>query len=160
MCKVGDIQSKVAAELVDSEQGLLPSDRRMHESQTDQTNGRKKLVIAIDGAWSNHTNSQFNSKSGHHLTVGCMTGRVIAFIYYSHQCTKCDYLCPHDPSFCAQNYQGSSRGMEAMGAGESANGIWDSSNAYIAVIVMDNDASTRLVLCESIQEKIAVSLAT
>ena len=100
--------------------------------------------------------------SGQGLLIGYRTKRVIAVQNYSKVCSIChrhsdamrNNETPDVPvriHNCSRNHEGSSKGMEAKAALECVNTVWSRSetSAFIDVICIDDDASTRAYLSHS-----------
>jgi hypothetical protein len=104
----------------------------------------------------------FNSLSGHAFLIDVHTGKVISKRTYSKHCRKCSSYgikngataedCP--PHNCPRNYDGSSKGMEATAALEMVKDVFGdvALKAYVAEMVIDDDASTRALLSHSLRE--------
>jgi hypothetical protein len=104
----------------------------------------------------------YDSLSGHGLMIGTRTNRVVASQNYSKACLICDLHSnamtknrppevPVRAHECPQNHEGSSKGMEAKAALECVNKVWtsDEKRAFIEVICIDDDASTKSYLSHS-----------
>jgi hypothetical protein len=85
--------------------------------------GRYFFCVSINAGWNDHASGKaYYSNSGHHITLENRSGLVVALHYMSKRCSKCEIgeksetVNTHDPSLCARNYIGSSKGMEAHGA--------------------------------------------
>jgi hypothetical protein len=94
--------------------------------------------------------------------IGARTNRVVASQNYSKVCLICDLhsnattknTTPEVPvraHECPRNHEGSSKGMEAKAALECVNQVWtsDETRAFIEVICIDDDASTKAYLSHS-----------
>jgi hypothetical protein len=92
------------------------------------------------------TGSNCNSDSGCHLITGNMTKRVLAACPLSRRCHKREIKKDHPKELCPQNYDGSSKGMEAFGAAFKVNGLYQNFKCYTKKFVSDDDASTKSIL--------------
>jgi hypothetical protein len=115
--------------------------------------GRSKLCVSVDAGWNNRGSGRaYNSNSGHHLTIGNRTGKVVALHYMSKRCVKCELekkhnkSKQHDEGVCSRNYHGSSKGMESHGALKSIVQLHQKNNCVMEYIVMDNDSTTMNIL--------------
>jgi hypothetical protein len=61
-------------------------------------------------------------------------------------CSKCEGKTDHLPEMCSKNYEGSSKGMEAMGALRNVLNIFDSLDVNVREYDMDNVALTKTTL--------------
>ena len=69
-------------------------------------------------------------------------------------CIKCNKGREHDANVCPKNYDGSAKGMEAVGAAKIVCRLFKnaSSQCYIRNLVTDDDSSVRKILTQSYQE--------
>ena len=61
----------------------------------------------------------------------------------------CKANTEHDTSLCSLNHEGSSKGMEAMGAFKNLMHIFENHSAYVQTLVTDDDSSTKNILKQS-----------
>jgi hypothetical protein len=109
--------------------------------------GEIGLEVSGDTRWDKRgTGSNYNSDSGCHLITGNMTKRVLAACPMSRRCAKCEHDKEHPKELCSKNYDGSSKGMEAYGASQNVNRLFDNLKCYIKKYVSDDDLSTKSVL--------------
>jgi hypothetical protein len=116
------------------------------------------LSVSYDMGWQKASKT-YDSLSGQGLMIGYRTKRVVAVQNYSKVCSICERhskamakletpdvaVSQHN---CSRNHEGSSKGMEAKAALECVNRVWSMSetSAFIDVICIDDDASTRAYL--------------
>jgi hypothetical protein len=103
----------------------------------------------------------YNSLSGHGLMIGSRTKRVICSQNYLKKCRKCEIHgrqsahnkipadAPVSKHHCPRNHKGSSKGMEAKAVLECIEKFWlhEEISAFIKVVCIDNDATTKAYLC-------------
>jgi hypothetical protein len=123
-------------------------------------NGWVEIIGSFDMGWQKPGRS-YNSLSGHAFLICVLTGKVIAMKVYSKKCQKCttylaegvlaDDVPVHN---CSKNYDGSSKGMEAMAALEMVTGVYENKvvKAFVTKMVIDDDTSTRALLTHSLAE--------
>jgi hypothetical protein len=88
----------------------------MPESATVE--GRVGLSVQGDTRWDRQSSGHaYNSNLGASILVGSHSSRVVALECMSKQCCKCKLGLVHEAKFCPKNNAGSSKGMEAVGAG-------------------------------------------
>jgi hypothetical protein len=118
--------------------------------------------VSYDMEWQKASKT-YDSLSGQGLMIGYRTKRVVAVQNYSKVCNICQrhskametyYETPDIPvreHNCPKNHEGSSKGMEAKAALECVNRVWSQSEmrAFIEIICIDDDASTRAYLSHS-----------
>jgi ribosomal protein L37AE/L43A len=108
------------------------------------------LAVAGDTRWSRRSSGfAYNANSAIFVTVGMLTGKVLAIHCMSRDCNKCRQESTRDtPHVCPKNYSGSSKGMEPHGAIHCVKEIFESTGklAYVFQFVMDDDSSCRSVL--------------
>jgi hypothetical protein len=52
---------------------------------------KAKLTLMMDGGWDQRASGKaYNSASGRHVSVGARTNKVVALVYYSKWCSKCE----------------------------------------------------------------------
>jgi hypothetical protein len=111
----------------------------------------------------------FNSPSGDAVLVDCRTKGILGVEVYSMKCGTCDRgkykdatdeeiaemelqakepkkLTPAEGHRCPKNYEGSSKGMEAMAAATLVTRLYNTGKAWAHTMVGDDDSSTRAVL--------------
>jgi hypothetical protein len=83
--------------------------------------GRSKLYVSVDACWNNRGSGKaYNSDSGHHLTVGNRTGKVVVLHYMSKRCVKCELETKHNKrkqhneGNCSRHYHGAPREWSPM----------------------------------------------
>ncbi len=117
--------------------------------------------VSYDMGWQKASKT-YDSLSGQGLMIGYRTKRVVAVQNYSKVCNICQ---KHSKAMeknetpdvavrehkCPRNHEGSSKGMEAKAALECVNRVWSESDtrAFIDIICIDDDASTRAYLSHS-----------
>ena len=108
----------------------------------------------MDGAWINRgTGNLYKSAIGHQIVIGTQTGKVIALNVLSKVCSKCEAGTEHEEALCPKNYNGSSKGMEASGALENVQNLFENNKCYCHTIVMNDNSSTKSILQHSLEEK-------
>jgi hypothetical protein len=114
---------------------------------------KAKLTLMVDGGWDQRASGKaYNSASGRHVSLGARTTKVVALVYYSKRCSKCEKGRPHPVNLCANHdkYAKSSKAMESIGAVETVLKIWTNcDNAYVSTIVTYEDSTTRSKLLHS-----------
>jgi hypothetical protein len=117
---------------------------------------KAKLTLMMDGGWDQRASGKaYNIASGRHMSVGARTNKVMALVYYSKRCSKCEKGKPHPVNLCANpnKYATSSKAMESIGAVETVLGIWTNcDDAYVSTIVTDEDSTSRSKLLHSIAD--------
>jgi hypothetical protein len=124
---------------------------------------RYPVSSSYDMGWQK-SKKTYDSMSGHGLLIGSQTKRVICFQNYSKSCGKCErhksnILNKRIPDVpvaahnCPWNHDGSSKGMEAKAALECINKVWshETIRAFITVVCIDDDASTKAFLSHSFE---------
>jgi hypothetical protein len=113
--------------------------------------GRVGLLVQGDTRWDHRSSGHaYNSDSGASILVGnqlCMSKR----------CRKCKLGHEHASNLCPKNYEGSSKGMEAVGALRK---IWEKQDVSVGTYVMDDDSTTRAVLCHPYKEMLRLGRMT
>jgi hypothetical protein len=136
---------EIIAENIELEKSITP------ESET--VDGRVSLSVQGDTRWDRRSSGHaYNSDSGASIMVGNHSSRVVALECMSKRCRKCELGLMHETTSCPKNYQGSSKGMEAVGALRNVQKIWDRGDCYVGTYVMDDDSTTRAVLCHPYKE--------
>ena len=122
--------------------------------------GKAPLTISFDMGWQK-SGRAMNSLSGHAFLIDVHTGKVLEMQVFSKRCLKCynhtksgftaANMPPHK---CGQNYDGSSKGMEAAAALQMVKRVFEHKHvqAFVAEMVLDDDASTRALLRHSLEE--------
>jgi hypothetical protein len=114
------------------------------------SNGKVGLSVQGDTRWDQRKGGHaYSSDSGTHLLVGNETLTCVAVETMSKRCIKCERKITHNVDFCPRNYDGSSKGMEAVGAIRSVTRLFDTLGVYIRTYVMDDDSSTKAILRHS-----------
>jgi hypothetical protein len=83
---------------------------------------KAKLTLMMDGSWDQRASGKaYNSASGRHVSVGARTNKVVALVYYSKRCSKCEKGKLHPVNACSNpdKYAKSSKAMESIGAVET-----------------------------------------
>jgi hypothetical protein len=63
---------------------------------------KAKLTLMMDGGWDQRASGKaYSSASGRHVSVGAQTNKVVALVYYSKRCSKCEKGNPHTVTLCA-----------------------------------------------------------
>ena len=63
---------------------------------------KAKLTLMMDGGWDQRASGKaYNSASGRHVSVGAWTNKVVALVYYSKRCLKCEKGKLHPVELCA-----------------------------------------------------------
>jgi hypothetical protein len=122
---------------------------------------KKKTGLSVQGdcRWDQRKGGRaYNSDSGTQLIVGNKTLKCIAVACMSKRCQKCEGDKDHLPEMCSKNYEGSSKGMEALGALRNVMGLFGTNNVYVREYVMDDDASTKTILKHSYKTLIDAGL--
>jgi hypothetical protein len=117
--------------------------------------------VSYDMGWQKASKT-YDSLSGQGLCIGFRTKRVVAVQNYSKVCSIC---YKHSKAMsksgtpdvavrvhaCPRNHDGSSKGMEAKAALACVTKVWSRSetSAFIDIICIDDDASTRAYLSHS-----------
>jgi hypothetical protein len=65
----------------------------------------------------------------------------------SKRCCKCELGHEHASNLCPKNYEGSLKGMEAVGALRNVRKFWEKQDVFVGTYVMDDDITTCAVLC-------------
>jgi hypothetical protein len=126
-------------------------------------NGTVKYPIHVsyDMGWQKVAKT-YDSLTGHGLMIGTRTKTVIAYQNYSKVCGVCHLHVqkmekeetpdlPLPVHRCPKNHSGSSKGMEAKAALDCVNKVWthDETEAFVEIICIDDDASTKAYLSHS-----------
>jgi len=137
---------------------------------------RWPLTVSYDMGWQKRASGvQYNSSSGHGFLVGAHSNRILGHVCYSKNCAKCSrewkkQECTRDEATkdelagelpnnkdthrCPRNFSGSSKSMEACGAIKLVTEIFDLYDAYVSIIIGDDDSTTRSNLKHSFKELI------
>jgi hypothetical protein len=112
---------------------------------------RYPINISYDMGWQKAART-YDSLSGHGLMIGQKTKAVVAYQNYLKSCSVCNRHekkktseIPVPEHTCRKNRTGSSKGMEAKAALDCVNNVWTNEMiaAFVGLICVDNDASTR-----------------
>jgi hypothetical protein len=127
--------------------------------QTEDGRVRYPIHVSYDMGWQKSAKT-YDSMSGHGLMIGNRTKTVVAFQSYSKACGVCERHekkiqkdgtpnLPVNEHHCPKNHTGSSKGMEAKAALDCVHQIWthDEIAAFVEIICIDDDASTKAYLC-------------
>jgi hypothetical protein len=120
--------------------------------------GRRALDVASDTRWDKRGSSRrYDSVSGCSVAFGLRSALPIGIEAMSTVCIKCTKGTEHDDVLCPKNYEGSSKGMEAMGAVRIVRRLFENlkHNCYVAHLVTDDDSSVRKILTHSYKELLA-----
>jgi hypothetical protein len=122
------------------------------------------IHVSYDMGWQKSAKT-YDSLTGHGLMIGNRTKAVVAYQNYSKACGACEIHSkkmqkdktpdlPAPSHLCPKNHTGSSKGMEAKAALDCVNKVWthDEIAAFIELICIDDDASTKAYLCHSFFE--------
>ena len=78
--------------------------------------GKKGLTVAGDARWDKRgSGRRYDSLSGCSVVVGLQTQLIVGIEPMSQVCVKCRRGIEHADNICPLNYDGSTKGMEAMG---------------------------------------------
>ena len=109
----------------------------------------------------------YNSDSGHHVTMGNHTGKVVMLHNMSKPCVKCELetklfkTLQQNKQVCSWNYFGSSKGIEARGdALQSVLKLHKNNNVVLEYIVMDDDSTTESILSWNFEDALTAELIT
>ena len=152
--EVGEAHDKLANQCMLCNLEEAVEDKQLH------ANGKAPLTISFDMGWQK-SGRAMNSQSGHAFVIDVNTSKVLAMQVYSKQCITCSnftrrgYQEDNMPKHkCSKNYDGSSKGMEATAALEMVKRVFEHEHvkAFVAEMVIDDDASTRALLRHSLEE--------
>eukprot|EP00957_Ditylum_brightwellii_P193385 14725197-Ditylum_brightwellii.AAC.1 len=96
------------------------------------------------------------SISGHTFMIGTRTRKILASIVCAKQCNKCKRAGAGkwpEPHPCPQNYEGSSKAMEADAALELTVQMYREHNIYIDNIVANDDSTMKVIVRHLYDEK-------
>jgi hypothetical protein len=115
---------------------------------TMDASGKAGITVSGDARWDKRACGRiYNSDSGAQLICGTLSNKCVAVEVMSKRCAACECERLHDKETeCSKNYDGSSKGMEGVGAHRNVKKIFDNCNCYIRYYVMDDDGSTKRVL--------------
>jgi hypothetical protein len=114
-----------------------------------------RISVSFDMAWQQRSSgNRYNSPSGHSLLVGGKTKKPIAFVLKSKYCNICktwdrnhaDEGLPVPLHDCTSNHDGSSAAMEPLSCLEMVTELYEKRRVVVAIICIDDDASTRSML--------------
>jgi hypothetical protein len=122
------------------------------------------VSVSYDMGWQKSART-YDSLSGHGLMIGNRTKHVICYKTFLKSCGVCQRhakkidanktpnLPVRDPN-CSKNCEGSSKGMEARAALECVFKVWTHSeiSAFIDILCIDDDASTKAYLSRTFKE--------
>jgi hypothetical protein len=80
--------------------------------------------------------------------------KCVALAAMSKCCIKCEKGSNHQPCFCPKNYDGSSKGMEAIGAIQNVVHLHNNQSVFLKTYVMDDDLSTKAILRHSWKDQV------
>jgi hypothetical protein len=84
---------------------------------------KAKLTLMMGGGWDQRASGKaYNSASRRHVSVGARTNKVVALVYYSKRCSKCENGKLHPVNLCANpdtKYAKLWKVMESIGAVET-----------------------------------------
>ena len=110
------------------------------------------VSTCMDSTWRKRAiGFKMDSDSGLADAFGQRSSKIIACHPMSRVCIKCKLSktgkCD-DSTYCPRNYEGSSKGMESVGALKNVLSIWENSNkqAYVADWTADEDSSSSAIL--------------
>jgi hypothetical protein len=118
---------------------------------------RKAVDACSDNRWDKQGSMRrYNSQSGTSVFMGLRSKLPIGLECMSSVCIKCTKGKAHDPSICPKNYDGTAKGMEAVGAVKILIRIFENKNVrcYIDKLVTDDDSSVRKKSTHSYRELI------
>jgi len=107
--------------------------------------GKDGLSFAYDVGWQKRgTGRSYNSQSGHGVLIGHYSKKIVSYTIRSKSCRRCDMGHKKNDHNCKQNYDGSSKGMEADIAVElfTENPLFAKHHVFGARLIMDNDSAT------------------
>jgi hypothetical protein len=91
------LEEKLSKAQIDLGKVILDNNKEEEKKLSKKDDkGRSKFCVSVDTEWNNHSSvKSYNSDSGHHITVGNRTGKVVA--------TKTFRSREHDDGVCSQN---------------------------------------------------------
>jgi hypothetical protein len=127
----------------------------------DDGKARYPVSVSYDMGWQKAAKT-YDSLSGQGLMIGDRTKRVVCYKNYSKACGTCERHArkieanktpdlPVNQHDCPRNHDGSSKGMEPLAALDCVNKVWthEQISAFIEIICLDDDASTKAYLSHS-----------
>lgn len=103
-----------------------------------------RLSVSFDFGWSKRGNGrQYDSKNGYGAIIGYFTGKVLDVRTMNVDCVSCNKGIPKDQLDCRQNFEGTSKAMEAEAARSLVvkNKLLEKYNVQIGIYAADNDST-------------------
>ena len=121
---VGSTLRKVFAESMEKatkEKVKLTLVDEMKQQKFDKGNLLAMISISFDMGWNKRSSgSYYDSLSGHALAIGCLSNKILNMVVSSKICRQCSVARENGKEplehVCPQNYDGSSKAMEADAA--------------------------------------------
>ena len=111
------------------------------------------ISISFDMGWNKRSSgNRYNSLSDHALAIGCLSNKILNVVVSSKICRQCSVARESGEELpehvCPQNYEGSSKAMEADAALVLYKDIYHKSDEkiHLKVVVTDDDLSMRALL--------------
>ena len=111
------------------------------------------ITISFDMGWNKRSSgNRYDSLSGHALAIGCLSNKILNVVVSSKICRQCSIARKNGEEppehVCPQNYEGSSKAMEADAALTLYKGIYHKydKKIHLKAVVADDDSSIRALL--------------
>jgi hypothetical protein len=80
--RMASLGKEIIAENLKNEIALSPKNKELKKA---------KLKLIMDGGWDQRASGKaYNNSSGRHVSVRALTNKVVALVYYSKRCSKCE----------------------------------------------------------------------
>jgi len=111
------------------------------------------ITVSFDMGWNKRSSgNRYDSLSGHALAIGCLSNKILNVVVSSKICRLCSISNENGEEppehVCPQNYEGSSKAMEADAALTLYKDIYNKSGKriHLQAVVADDDSSMRALL--------------
>jgi hypothetical protein len=109
----------------------------LRSNKSTSIDGRVALSVQGDTRWDGHsTGHAYNINSGASILVGNHLSRVVTLECMSKHCCKYKLSLDHGTIFYPKNYDGSSKGIEAVGALRNRNIRKNGSKVIVLLVLM------------------------
>jgi len=153
---VGSTIRKVSAKSMDeatNEEVKLTLADEIKQKQFEQENLLAMITVSFDMGWNKRSSgNRYDSLSGHALAIGCLSNKILNVVVSSKICRLCSIARENGEEppehVCPQNYEGSSKAMEADAALTLYKDIYNKSGKriHLQAVVADDDSSMRALL--------------
>jgi hypothetical protein len=130
-----DMQETMAKDIIKIGKEVLDENLNIECELSPPRDGRRALHVASDSRWDKRGSGHcYDSLSGHSLTMGLRAQLPIEIEPMSSVCIKCTKGIQHEVDVCSKNYEGSAKGMEAVGAARTVKRLFSNEdvNCFVA----------------------------